>query len=180
MGPQKAEGFHPPRSDQEGFGNAPWTIARTEDSIVWFTEPLEPDPASNPLRWGTLYNFFFDATAPPVRSTVTIASFKPGDPLGNVDDVHRRMLDAAGYSEERFAACGYSLGATFKPSWMDVPPMIYSGNTLEMRPGMVFFPHVMLGDKRTGIAVGLGNTVVVTDTGAESLSRLPLDLMMVS
>ena len=107
-----------------------------------------------------------------------LEAFAPGEPLGRVDEVHRRVLDAAGYADQRYAACGYSLGATYRPSWMDVPPMIYSGNPLEMRPGMVFFPHVMLGDERTGIAVGLGNTVVVTQTGAQSLTRLPLDLMV--
>ena len=107
-----------------------------------------------------------------------LEAFRPGDPLGRVDEVHRRRLDAAGYAEERYAACGYSLGATYRPSWMDVPPMIYAGNPLEMRPGMVFFPHVMLGDKRRGMAVGLGNTVLVTEKGAESLSRLPLDLLV--
>ena len=105
-------------------------------------------------------------------------AFVPGEPLGRVDDVHRAMLDKAGYTDERFAACGYSLGATYRPSWMDVPPMIYSGNPLIMRPGMVFFPHVMLGDSRTGIAVGLGNTIVVTETGSRSLSKLSLDLLL--
>ena len=107
-----------------------------------------------------------------------IEAFRPGAPLGRVDEVHRSRLDAAGYSGQRYAACGYSLGATYRPSWMDVPPMIYAGNPLEMRPGMVFFPHVMLGDRRSGMAVGLGNTVLVTENGAESLSRLPLDLLV--
>ena len=114
-----------------------------------------------------------------VRDTLEamLAAFVPGEPLGGIDVIHRRMLDEAGYAETRYAACGYSLGATYRPSWMDVPPMIYSGNPLEMRPGMVFFPHVMLGDRDTGLAMGLGNTVLVTDHGAESLTRLPLDLM---
>ncbi len=106
-------------------------------------------------------------------------AFVPGEPLGRVDEVHRERLDRAGYADERYAACGYSLGATYRPSWMDVPPMIYSGNPLIMQPGMVFFPHVMLGDQRTGLAMGLGNTVVVTDTGAESLSKWRLDLLVV-
>ena len=56
--------------------------------------------------------------------------------------------------------------------------MIYAGNGLQMRPGMVFFPHVMLGDRQSGLAMGLGNTVLVTEHGAESLTRLPLDLMV--
>ena len=116
-----------------------------------------------------------------VRATTeaVLEAFIPGEPLGRVDEVHRKLLDKASYAEERFAACGYSLGATYRPSWMDVPPMIYTGNELEMRPGMVFFPHVMLGDKQTGRAVGLGNTVVVTEDGAQSLSALPLDLLVV-
>ena len=115
-----------------------------------------------------------------VRDTLEAAidAFRPGEPLGRVDEVHRSRLDAAGFGGERYAACGYSLGATYRPSWMDVPPMIYAGNPLEMRPGMVFFPHIMLGDKRRGLAVGLGNTVIVTETGVESLSRLPLDLLV--
>ena len=102
-------------------------------------------------------------------------AFRPGEPVGIVDQVHREMLDRAGYRESRYAACGYSLGATFRPSWMDVPPMIYAGNPLIMAPGMVFFPHVMLADKRTQCAVGLGNTVLVTDDSAESLTRHNLD-----
>ena len=108
-----------------------------------------------------------------------IEAFRPGEPLGEVDRIHRKRLDDAGFSEVRYAACGYSLGATCRPSWMDVPPMIYEGNSLILQPGMVFFPHVMLGDTGSGLAMGLGNTVVVTDGTPESLSRLPLDLIRV-
>lgn len=115
-----------------------------------------------------------------VRDTLEemLEAFRPGEPLGRVDEIHRARLDAAGYAEVRYAACGYSLGATYRPSWMDVPPMIYAGNPLELRPGMVFFPHVMLGDTRSGLAMGLGETVVVTDGAPEILSRLPRDLML--
>ncbi|MEQ8585590.1 MAG: Xaa-Pro peptidase family protein [Thalassobaculaceae bacterium] len=114
-----------------------------------------------------------------VRDTLEemLEAFRPGESLGRVDEIHRARLDAAGYAEVRYAACGYSLGATYRPSWMDVPPMIYAGNPLELRPGMVFFPHVMLGDTRRGLAMGLGETVVVTDGHPETLSRLPLDLL---
>ncbi len=114
-----------------------------------------------------------------VRDTLEemLEAFRPGEPLGRVDEIHRARLDAAGYAEVRYAACGYSLGATYRPSWMDVPPMIYAGNPLKLRPGMVFFPHVMLGDTRSGRAMGLGETVVVTEHGPEVLSRLSRDLV---
>ncbi len=57
----------------------------------------------------------------------------------------------------------------------DAPPMIYAGYPLELEPGMVFFPHLMLGDVRRRIAVGLGNTVLVTAHGGESLTRHDLE-----
>jgi Xaa-Pro dipeptidase len=86
------------------------------------------------------------------------------------------VLDEAGFASERFAACGYALGCTFRPTWMDVPPMIYSGNRLVMEPGMVFFVHIMIPDTRTGLAAGVGQTFVITDGAAERLSGIPLVL----
>jgi len=99
---------------------------------------------------------------------------RPGRELGTLDDIHRRVLDRGGFAKDRFAACGYSLGATFRPTWMDVPPMIYAGNPLIMQPGMVFFVHIMVPDASTGLAAGVGQTFVVRDGPAEPLSRIPL------
>ncbi|MFI4986244.1 MAG: M24 family metallopeptidase [Alphaproteobacteria bacterium] len=97
---------------------------------------------------------------------------RPGRPLGEIDDAHRRVFDAAGFASARLAACGYSLGATFKPSWMDVPPMIYSGNPAPALPGMVLFLHAILIDAAHALAMSLGHTVVVGESGCEVLSKL--------
>src|SRR3712207_8576708 len=35
-------------------------------------------------------------------------ALSPGRPVGEVDDAHRRVLDAAGLREHRYAACGRS------------------------------------------------------------------------
>ncbi len=56
--------------------------------------------------------------------------------------------------------------------------MIFTGNSLVLEPGMVFFPHVMLADRRTGFAMGLGQTVVVTADRPQVLSALSLDLIV--
>ena len=102
---------------------------------------------------------------------------RPGTALGTLDEIHRKVLDAAGFATERFAACGYALGCTFKPTWMDVPPMIYSGNPLIMEPGMVFFVHIMIPDTRTGVMAGIGQTFAIRETGApEVFSELPIEL----
>lgn len=102
----------------------------------------------------------------------------PGARLGTLDDIHRRVLDAGGYAKARYAACGYALGCTFKPTWMDVPPMIYTGNPLVLEPGMVFFVHIMIPDATTGLTAGIGQTFAVGEAGqgVETFSDLPLQL----
>lgn len=97
---------------------------------------------------------------------------KPGRPLGEIDDAHRRVYDAAGFGKHRMSACGYSLGATYRPSWMDVPPMLYSGNPLPAAPGMVLFLHAILIDPERNLAMSAGHTIAITDNGREVLSRL--------
>ena len=108
--------------------------------------------------------------------TEMTATARPGRPLGLIDDAHRRVFDDAGYRDNRFEACGYSLGATFRPTWMDVPPMLFSGNPLLAAPGMVLFLHAIVGDGDAGIAAGVGHTLLMTDDGAEVLTAAPMEL----
>lgn len=97
---------------------------------------------------------------------------RPGRPIGEIDDAHRRVYDKAGYGHARMSACGYSLGATYRPTWMDVPPMLYSGNPMPTAPGMVLFLHAILIDAPKNLAMSLGHTILIGDKGAEVLSRL--------
>ncbi|MEQ8651339.1 MAG: Xaa-Pro peptidase family protein [Kiloniellales bacterium] len=97
---------------------------------------------------------------------------KVGRPLGEIDAAHREVFDAAGFGHARMSACGYSLGATYRPSWMDVPPMLYLGNPLPAAPGMILFLHAILADAEAGLAMSLGHTILVQDSGAEVLSGL--------
>ena len=105
------------------------------------------------------------------------AALKPGDPIGQVFDAHARTLDARGYRHARMNACGYGLGTTFAPNWMDWP-MFYTGNPVEAEPGMVFFIHIILFDADTGFAMSLGRSSIVGSRKAESLSAAPLDLVV--
>jgi Xaa-Pro aminopeptidase len=102
----------------------------------------------------------------------------PGRPVGEVDHAHRRVLDGAGLEKHRFAACGYSLGTTFSPNWMD-RPMLYAGNPVPAEPGMVFFLHCVVVHSERGVAMSLGRTCLVTGAGREVLSTRPLDLIVV-
>jgi Xaa-Pro aminopeptidase len=104
---------------------------------------------------------------------------RPGTTLGEIFDAHAQGLDDAGYRAHRFGATGYSVGLTYAPTSMDVPPMIYAGNPTRCVPGMVLFFHVMLGDSETGYAMGVGHTLLVTDGAAELLTGLPDHLTVV-
>ena len=102
----------------------------------------------------------------------------PGNTVGEVFDVHAKTFDDLGYKESRMNACGYSLGATFSPTWMDVPPMLFTGNPLIIKPGMVFFMHMILMDSKAQLAMNLGETYLVTETGNERLGKQKLDLVV--
>ncbi len=104
------------------------------------------------------------------------AKLTPGRPIGEAFDAHATVLDAAGYQAHRLNACGYSLGTTYAPNWMDWP-MLYHGNPVEAAPGMVFFCHMIIFDSERGLAMTLGRTSLVTEGAAEPLSRASLDLV---
>jgi Xaa-Pro dipeptidase len=105
------------------------------------------------------------------------AAIKPGGTMGEVFGAQAECFDAAGYKAQRLNACGYSLGATFEPCWVD-GSMFYAGNPVEMAPNMVFFLHMILFDGEAGLAATLGETVLVTSDGCRRLSRAPLDLIV--
>jgi Xaa-Pro dipeptidase len=105
------------------------------------------------------------------------AALRPGATMGTVFDAHARVMDAHGLAAHRLNACGYALGATYAPSWMDWP-MFYAGNPVEIGPGMVFFLHMIVMDSAAGAAMTLGRTALVTAAGAEPLSQAPLELVV--
>ena len=104
-------------------------------------------------------------------------ALRPGRPIGEVFDAHALVVDAAGMEAHRLNACGYSLGATYAPNWMDWP-MFFHGNPVEAAPGMVFFIHIVIFDSDAGLAMTTGQTVAVTGAGCEALTRASLDLVM--
>ena len=101
----------------------------------------------------------------------------PGNTVGQVFDVHAKTFDNLGYKNSRMNACGYSMGATFSPNWMDWP-MLYTGNPYIIKPGNVFFMHMILMDSDNELAMNLGETYLVTENGNERLGKKKLDLVI--
>jgi len=99
-----------------------------------------------------------------------------GNKIGEVFDVHANTFDELGFNKARMNACGYSLGATFSPNWMDWP-MLFTGNPYIIKPGNVFFMHMILMDSESQLAMNLGETYLVTENGNERLGKQKLDLV---
>ena len=100
-----------------------------------------------------------------------------GKTAGDIFDVHAKTFDNLGYKKSRMNACGYSLGSTFSPNWMDWP-MLYTGNPYVIKPGNVFFLHMILMDSENQLAMNLGETYLVTKNGNERLGKQKLDLVV--
>ncbi|MBO0694852.1 MAG: hypothetical protein J2P56_02005 [Verrucomicrobia bacterium] len=64
-----------------GFSSTPWGVDQQASSITWSSETFATNPNANAIRWGTLYNFRFDADQPPQTTNATVGFFKTGDPM---------------------------------------------------------------------------------------------------
>jgi Xaa-Pro dipeptidase len=155
---------------------------------------LEPEDQLT-LEWAGVFHHYhaclmrtFRVGTPPPRQRdmfaaaaealqATTGELVPGRPVGQAFAAHARTLDAAGFGAHRMNACGYSLGATFAPNWMDWP-MLYAGNPEIVAEGMVFFVHMILFDSSCGLAMTLGHTVAITGGRAVPMCRAPLEFVV--
>ena len=56
--------------------------------------------------------------------------------------------------------------------------MLYTGNPILRALGVVFFIHMILMDSDNQLAMNLGETYLVTDSGNERLGKKKLDLVI--
>ena len=105
------------------------------------------------------------------------SKLKAGYTAGDVFEQHRLVVDKTKYKSARLNACGYSLGATFAPTWMDWP-MLYEKNPVVIEKNYVFFMHMILMHSETQTAMNLGESYIVSDTGCVRLGKLKLDLVV--
>ena len=84
-------GFHAPPQEpgwpndgtfnNQGYSSTPWSVTQASGSITWNTETFAQNQNANAIRWGTLYNFRFDADQPPQNANATVDFFKTGSPM---------------------------------------------------------------------------------------------------
>jgi len=55
-----------------------WSVSNTAGTLAWESQTFAVNQNANALRWGTLYNFRFDANVPPTSGSITLTPFKSG------------------------------------------------------------------------------------------------------
>ena len=78
-------GFHGVRYHSgEPYDNTDWDLpanGTSTGSLTWSSHPFPGNPSiANALRWGTTYNFRFDANIASTTASVSLALFKAGSP----------------------------------------------------------------------------------------------------
>jgi hypothetical protein len=62
------------------FAGTDWPASQSAGMITWACETQAQNDHANAIRWGTLYNFRFDADAPPTSGPITVGMWKTGSP----------------------------------------------------------------------------------------------------
>jgi Xaa-Pro dipeptidase len=105
------------------------------------------------------------------------AALRPGNTVGQVFEAHAQVMTKAGYGGHFLNACGYTMGATYPPTWMDWP-MVFAGEPQVLAPNMVFFLHMILLNSDTGLSMSLGETAIITESGCEPITHAPRRLLV--
>ena len=80
--PPQHPGFaHDGTQGDAGYSSTPWNVTQDASSITWSTETFAQNQNANAIRFGTLYNFRFDADQAPNPADATIGFFKTGSPM---------------------------------------------------------------------------------------------------
>lgn len=84
-------GFHAPpqhpgwsgdgTTGDAGFASTPWQATQSPTTMTWASETALANLNANAIRWGSMYNFRFDANKPPANMLATVGFFKTGAPI---------------------------------------------------------------------------------------------------
>ncbi|MCI0364308.1 MAG: dockerin type I domain-containing protein [Phycisphaerales bacterium] len=58
------------------FDGTDWPVTQTSTSIEWATQTFAQSNNANALRWGTMYNYRYDADLPPQTGEITLTTYK--------------------------------------------------------------------------------------------------------
>ena len=105
------------------------------------------------------------------------AAMKPGNTVGDMFAAHADTFTRRGLGHAILNACGYTMGATWPPTWME-HPMIIRDHPLVLEPNMTFFTHMVLVDREAELTMALGEQAIVHDDGLEVITHAPREIIV--
>ena len=100
------------------------------------------------------------------------AILRPGTTVGELYDTYRKTLEDNGERDAVLTVCGYTMGATCPPTWME-QPMIFEGNPLVLEENMSFFTHMILNDRKSGRSMAVAEQAIITGGAPEIITHVP-------
>lgn len=106
-----------------------------------------------------------------------LETIQPGVNVGEVDLAARSVIDKAGFEKYRSPRRGYGVGIAYPPTWLE-PLYIQEGFPVTLQEGMSFFLYPAILLYQEGITVMLGDSLLVTRTGYERLTKYPMEIFV--
>jgi len=97
---------------------------------------------------------------------------RPGTTVGEIYDAYRSSLEDNGEKDAVLTVCGYTMGATCPPTWME-QPLIFEGNPLVLEENMSFFTHMILNDRASGRSMAVAEQAIITVDVPEIITHVP-------
>ena len=97
---------------------------------------------------------------------------RPGTMVGEIYDAYRSSLENNGEKDAVLTVCGYTMGATCPPTWME-QPLIFEGNPLVLEENMSFFTHMILNDRESGRSMAVAEQAIITPDAPEIITHVP-------
>jgi Xaa-Pro dipeptidase len=178
---------HPPliaSGPRTGQAFATWAGRRFQRGDI---VRIEPGACSNRYHAAMMRTYSIGEPSPLHRAMTeasragletAITTMRPGVSIEQVQAAVVETITKAGFEEYYRHRSGYSIGIGFPPDWGEGRTLgIREGESLLLQTGMTF--HITPGVAiKTVVGVGVTETVVVTDHGAESLIDYPRSLQI--
>lgn len=101
-----------------------------------------------------------------------LETIRPGVTAEAVEAAWRQVIQRYGLKKE--SRIGYSIGVAYPPDWGEHTISLRPGDTTILKPGNVL--HSILGMWMDGWGIEVSETILVTDSGCETLTRFPRDI----
>ncbi len=101
-----------------------------------------------------------------------LVTIKPGITAEAVEASWRQVIQRYGLKKE--SRIGYSIGVAYPPDWGERTMSLRPGDKTILQPGNVL--HSILGMWMDGWGIEVSETILVTESGNETLTRFPRDI----